>query len=239
MAAISLFWNTGCLPFTIRFMVWVNGSQSSGLVNFVPQSPLPFVQISSIYRKTAGTGIKDGFEGMEHEFPFGIFHPEKQDYPFRCSVAPKNFPGNPVGKHGAPLFVSSQRKICLVYNTCGYFASCVVFFQAPQGVRKNTSNGRNVRSYYMLNHRIRGLLFHYKKELLFCNWLPLFLVRVFRNILIPSVRITLTMSKMCERFEPRSHFKSRLCLIVGVNVVLNRTVVVDSDYSPHGHPTRI
>ena len=76
-------------------------------------------------------------------------------------------------------------KICLVYNTCGYFASCVVFFQAPQGVRKNTSNGRNVRSYYMLNHRIRGLLFHQKKELLLRNWLPLFLVRVFRNILIP------------------------------------------------------
>ena len=32
----------------------------------------------------------------------------------------------------------------------------------------------------------------------------------------------------CERFEPRSHFKSRLSLIVRVNVVLNRTVV-DSD----------
>ena len=31
------------------------------------------------------------------------------------------------------------------------------------------------------------------------------------------------------RFEPRSHFKSRLSLIVRVNVVLNRTVVVDSD----------
>ena len=41
----------------------------------------------------------------------------------------------------------------LAYNTCGYFASCVV----------NTSNEQNVRSYYMLNHRIRGLLFHYKK----------------------------------------------------------------------------
>ena len=34
----------------------------------------------------------------------------------------------------------------------------------------------------------------------------------------------------CERFEPRSHFKSRLSLIVGVNVVLNRTVFVDSDW---------
>ena len=33
-----------------------------------------------------------------------------------------------------------------------------------------------------------------------------------------------------ERIEPRSHFKSRLGLIVRVNVVLNRTVVVDSDW---------
>ena len=36
---------------------------------------------------------------------------------------------------------------------------------------------------------------------------------------------------VCERFEPRSHFRSRLSLIVRVNVVLNRTVVVDSDVS--------
>ena len=35
---------------------------------------------------------------------------------------------------------------------------------------------------------------------------------------------------LCERFEPRSHLKSRLSLIVRVNVVLNRTVVVDSDW---------
>ena len=35
----------------------------------------------------------------------------------------------------------------------------------------------------------------------------------------------------CERFEPRSHFLSRLSMIVWVNVVLNRTVVVvDSDW---------
>ena len=33
----------------------------------------------------------------------------------------------------------------------------------------------------------------------------------------------------CERFEPRRHFKSRFSFIVRVNVVLNRTVVVDSD----------
>ena len=34
----------------------------------------------------------------------------------------------------------------------------------------------------------------------------------------------------CERFEPRSHFKSRLSLIIRVNIVLNRTVFVDSDW---------
>ena len=38
---------------TGRFTVWVNGSQSSGVVNFVPESRLPFVEISSIYRKKA------------------------------------------------------------------------------------------------------------------------------------------------------------------------------------------
>ena len=32
-----------------------------------------------------------------------------------------------------------------------------------------------------------------------------------------------------EWFEPRSHFTSRLSLIVRVNIILNRTVVVDSD----------
>ena len=34
---------------------------------------------------------------------------------------------------------------------------------------------------------------------------------------------------LCERSEPRSHFISRLSMIVRVNVILNRTVVVDSD----------
>ena len=36
-----------------RFTVWVNRNENSGLVNFVPQSRLPFVQINSNYRKTA------------------------------------------------------------------------------------------------------------------------------------------------------------------------------------------
>ena len=56
----------------------------------------------------------------------------------------------------------------IAYNTCGYFASRVVFFRTPQGGRGgNTSNEQNVRSYFMLNHRIRGLLFHHKKRCYF------------------------------------------------------------------------
>ena len=59
------------------------------------------------------------------------------------------------------------------------------------------SNEQNVRSYYTLNHRIRGLLFHYKKNYLAIGFY--FLVRVFRDILILSVRMTLTISKMFAR----------------------------------------
>ena len=36
-------------------------------------------------------------------------------------------------------------------------------------------------------------------------------------------------AKKCERFEPRSYFLSTLSMIIQVNIVLNRTVVVDSD----------
>ena len=38
------------------------------------------------------TGIKGGFQEMDHKFPFGIFRPEKQDYLSGCSFAPGNFP---------------------------------------------------------------------------------------------------------------------------------------------------
>ena len=34
----------------------------------------------------------------------------------------------------------------------------------------------------------------------------------------------------CERFEPSSHFISSLSMIIRVSVVLNRTVVADSDW---------
>ena len=47
----------------------------------------------------------------------------------------------------------------------------------------------------MLNHRIRGLLFHYKKNVIL-QFSSIFLVRVFRNTLFPSVKMTLTINKM-------------------------------------------
>ena len=76
---------------TGRFTIWVNGSQSSGLLNFVPEQRLHWPFTGKRPRRPE-TGIKDGFEETEHEFPFGIFHLEKLDYLFRCSVASGNFP---------------------------------------------------------------------------------------------------------------------------------------------------
>ena len=41
--------------------------------------------------------------------------------------------------------------------------------------------------------------------------------------------LLLTEVQICYSFDPRSHFLSRLSLIVKVNVIQNRTVVVESD----------
>ena len=46
------------------------------------------------------TGIKDGFEEMEHEFLFGIFRPEKkQEYFFRFLLLPEIFRWNDQKSH--------------------------------------------------------------------------------------------------------------------------------------------
>ena len=79
----------------------INGTQNSGLVNLVPVSRLPFVQISSIFQKTTakawtrfqrwlwrnGTRISDLVQ-----WNIWIFRPEKQDYLFRRFLVPGNFP---------------------------------------------------------------------------------------------------------------------------------------------------
>ena len=74
---------------TGRFIiVWANGKQNSAPVNFVPESRLPFVLISSIYRKTAAKAWnscqRTGFEEMGREFPCG-----KTGLPFRMYRCPR------------------------------------------------------------------------------------------------------------------------------------------------------
>ena len=75
-----------------------------------------------------------------------------------------------LAKYPHVLYAKPSNKVYLLdglaYSTCGYFAICVVVFRAPQGRGKIRSNEQNVRSYYMLNHRMRGLLFRSKKKLL-------------------------------------------------------------------------
>ena len=84
----------------------------------------------------------------------------------------------------------------LAYNMCGYFASCVVFFQAPQGRGKIRAMGKFVRlCYRLLNHLIRGTLLHCKK-IVILQLAYIFLIRVFRNTLIPFVKMASTMNKM-------------------------------------------
>ena len=62
--------------------------------------------VSSIYQKTAAKPW-NLYQRMEHEFPFAIFQPEKQDF-FRCSVAPGNF------QLGRP------KKSCSIYFPTGF-----------------------------------------------------------------------------------------------------------------------
>ena len=64
---------------------------------------------------------------------------------------------------------------------------------------KKTSNEQNVRSYYMLNHRIIIIYYSTTKKVVILQLASIFLVRVFINILIPSVRMTLTVSKIFAR----------------------------------------
>ena len=88
-----------CVTFLIhgqagRSTVWANGTQNLGLVNFVPESRLPFVQISSIYHKTTAKALTRYQRWLWRNgsrISVWIFRPEKQDNLFRCSVAPGNF----------------------------------------------------------------------------------------------------------------------------------------------------
>ena len=54
------------------------------------------------------TGIKDGFQEMEHKFLLGIFCPEKQDHLFKFSVALGIF------------LLERPKKVCLISFPSGF-----------------------------------------------------------------------------------------------------------------------
>ena len=110
-------------------------------------------------------------------------------------------------------------------------------FPSPTGARKNTSNEQNVRSYYMLNHRIRGLLFHHKKNVIL-QLASIFLVRVFRNTLIPSVKMMLTMNKMfagiiCQTIEQEVDYSTAKKMVFWLLFsIVNLFSTVKIDWKP-------
>ena len=59
------------------FMVWVNGKQYSVLLNFVPESLKNGHESLKLVSKMALKKLNTNF---------GPFHPENQEYLFRCSV---------------------------------------------------------------------------------------------------------------------------------------------------------
>ena len=70
-----------------RTTVWENGTQNSGLVNFGPGISFTICTNHFHLSKKRPRGNEtDGFVEIEHEFPFGIFRPEKQENLFRCSA---------------------------------------------------------------------------------------------------------------------------------------------------------
>ena len=82
----------GCLLFT-----WVNRSVHGSGKWYAKFRTGKFPSRNRVYHldelvlftgkwpRSPETGVKDGFEEMEHEFLFGIFRPEKQDNLFRCT----------------------------------------------------------------------------------------------------------------------------------------------------------
>ena len=89
-----------------------NGGQNSELVNFIAEVAFTIWRNQFHWPKKRSpkpeTGIKHGFEQMEDKFPCGILRPEKQDYLFRCSVAPGNFP------------LERPKRSCYIYFPTGY-----------------------------------------------------------------------------------------------------------------------
>ena len=100
----------------------------------------------------------------------------------------------------------------IAYNTCGYFASRVVFFRTPQGRRKIRAMSKFPLVFYAKPSNKRLIIPPQKKDVIL-QLASIFLVRVFRKILIPSLRMTLTMSKMfaliiCQSIEWKVNYST-------------------------------
>ena len=98
----------------------------------------------------------------------------------------------------------------IAYNTCGYFASRVVFFRTPQGRGKIRAMSKCPLVFYAKPSNKRLII--PPKRCYFAIGFY-FLVRVFRNILIPSLRMTLTMSK-CSRVLYAKALNERLIILL-------------------------
>ena len=80
----------------------------------------------------------------------------------------------------------------------------------------------------MLNHRIRGLLFHHKK-IVILQLASIFLIRVFRNTLIPSVKMTLTMNKMfagiiCQTIEREVDYSTAKKIVILASIFNSQSI---------------
>ena len=102
-------------PVRSRFGKVVSKIQIGDLVNFVPESRLPFAQISSIYQKIGRESIKliskVALKKWNKNFR-ETFRLEKQDYLFRCSITGNFPPENVNGKHPHRSERMIERGVC-------------------------------------------------------------------------------------------------------------------------------
>ena len=95
-----------------RSLVWVNGTQNSGLVSFARGSRLPFVQISSIYQKTTAKAWncyqrwlwRNGTRISVWNIPSGINRTTFSDVPLLPDIFRWNDPKSPVSFTFQPGF---------------------------------------------------------------------------------------------------------------------------------------
>ena len=109
---------------TGKSTVWENGTQISWLVRKSSRGGVYHLYKSVPFTRKRPrrpeTGTKDGFEGMKHEFLFGTFHPEKQDYLFTCSVVLWHFPLERLKKKIICKWLTTRECInfvCLFYQS--------------------------------------------------------------------------------------------------------------------------